>query len=406
MRDAATEVVRALQQAGHTAYWAGGCVRDMLLGREPKDFDIATSARPEDVSRLFRNTRHVGAQFGVVLVRTFGHSLEVATFRTDHDYEDGRRPTGVTFSTPQEDACRRDFTINGMFYDPLADEIHDFVRGRPDLEAGVIRAIGVPSERFAEDHLRTLRAIRFASRFGFEIDPTTWEAMRASAQDLSRISPERIRMELEAMLSRPRRADAARMLADCGAIDYLWTGSWALHAIIDRVTSALAALPDDARFEPSLAIMLAGYQPRLAAAACRDLKCSNETTDRVTWIVTHQKDFDDPDAVTLADLKLLMANDGFDELVDVVAALHRADNPDACVVDAIRQRAAAISPEAVAPTPFVNGDDLEHMQLAKGPVYKRILTQVYYEQLNETLVSRDAALARARALADESSNSR
>ncbi len=399
MREAAQEVVRKLQEASHTAYWAGGCVRDMLMNREPNDFDIATSARPNDVTSLFRNTREVGAQFGVILVRIFGYSLEVATFRTDHDYEDGRRPTGVTFSTPEEDAKRRDFTINGMFYDPIADEVHDYVNGQPDLKAGIIRAIGVPAERFAEDHLRVLRAIKFASRFGFEIESATWDAMRASAADLKRISPERIRMELESMLARPGRAGAVKMLADSGALDHLWTGSWALHSIMPRITAALVALPDGATFEQSLALLLVGYQPRLAVNACRELRSSNETIDRVSWLLSHQHDFDDPDRLTLADLKRLMANSGFAELVDHVAALHTADGKPLTLVETIRQRAAAIPPEDVAPTPFVNGDDLQALGVAKGPIYKKVLDAVYYAQLNGDLESREAALTLAQELA-------
>lgn len=399
MRDAALEVVRMLQNANHVAYWAGGCVRDMLLGREPHDFDIATSAKPEDVATLFRKTRLVGVQFGVVLVRVAGHSLEVATFRTDHDYEDGRRPTGVTFSTPEEDAKRRDFTINGMFFDPVADKVHDYVQGQPDLKAGVIRAIGVPADRFAEDHLRVLRAIKFASRFGFKIEPATWEAMQQSAKDLKRISPERIRMELESMLSRPGRTGAAQMLADCGALDHLWTGSWALHSIMPRITTALAALPDSATFEQSLATLLVGYQSKLAVQACRNLRSSNETTDRVAWLVSHQHALDDPEALTLADLKLLMADPGFAELVDYAAALHRADAKPAALLDTIRHRAAAIPQEGIVPTPFVNGDDLERLGVAKGPIYRKVLDAVYYAQLNGDLTTREAALALAQSLA-------
>lgn len=399
MRDAALEVVRVLQNANHVAYWAGGCVRDMLLGREPHDFDIATSARPDEVAALFRKTRLVGVQFGVVLVRTFGHSLEVATFRTDHSYEDGRRPTGVTFSTPEEDARRRDFTINGMFYDPVADEVHDFVHGRSDLKTGLIRAIGAAAERFAEDHLRVLRAIKFASRFGFAIEPATWEAMKESAADLRRISPERIRMELEAMLSRPGRDVAARMLADCGAIDHLWTGSWALHSIMPRITTALGALPDSASFEQALALLLVGYQPKLAVQACRELRSSNESTDRVEWLISHQHTFDAPDALTLADLKLLMADAGFAELVAYVAALHCADARPTALVDSIRRRAEAIPQKDVAPKPLVNGDDLEQLGIAKGPIYKKVLDAVYYAQLNGELTTREAALDRAQSLA-------
>ncbi|MEP0842429.1 MAG: CCA tRNA nucleotidyltransferase, partial [Phycisphaerae bacterium] len=197
---AAGRIVRALKDAGHQALWAGGCVRDMLLGREPSDIDIATSATPEQIMALFKPTRKVGVQFGVVLVRKAGHWFEVATFRRDVNYADGRRPEQVVFTDAREDALRRDFTINGLFYDPITGQVIDYVGGQEDLRAGLVRAIGDPAQRFAEDHLRLLRAARFAARLGFQIEASTAEAVRAHAADLVRISPERIREELEKML--------------------------------------------------------------------------------------------------------------------------------------------------------------------------------------------------------------
>ncbi len=175
MKAAATRVVERLQSQGFATLFAGGCVRDMLMDREPKDYDVATSAKPEEVVGLFRRTQQVGAQFGVVLVRIGRHAIEVATFRRDQAYEDGRRPIGVEFCGPEEDARRRDFTINGMFFDPVVAEVIDHVDGKADLAARLIRAIGEPAERFAEDHLRLLRAIRFAGRLGFQIEPASWE---------------------------------------------------------------------------------------------------------------------------------------------------------------------------------------------------------------------------------------
>jgi tRNA nucleotidyltransferase/poly(A) polymerase len=197
---AARAAVERLQESGHTAYWAGGCVRDRLLDRRPKDYDIATDATPDDISELFPHSILVGKSFGVVRAPVEDTYLEIATFRRDSVYLDGRRPESVTFTTPREDARRRDFTINAMFYDPVAGVLHDFVDGRADLEAGIVRCVGDPARRFAEDHLRMLRAIRFAATLGFRIAEETAEAIRANAQSIIRISQERVRDELTRIL--------------------------------------------------------------------------------------------------------------------------------------------------------------------------------------------------------------
>src|SRR5882724_7855964 len=200
-REDALVVLKRLREAGHVAYFAGGCVRDLLLGAEPKDFDVATDAPPSRVQELFRNTQAVGAAFGVILVRQGGSQIEVATFRADAGYDDGRHPSKVRFTTAEEDARRRDFTINGLFLDPVGGQVIDYVRGQDDLRAGVIRAIGNATERFEEDSLRLLRAVRFAARLGFEIEPGTAAAIKAHAPQLKRISPERIADELRVMLT-------------------------------------------------------------------------------------------------------------------------------------------------------------------------------------------------------------
>ena len=205
-------VLKRLREAGHVAYFAGGCVRDELLGLTPKDFDIATDAPPDRVRQLFTNTQAVGAAFGVILVRHSQSVIEVATFRTDLEYHDGRRPQGVKFTTAEEDAQRRDFTINGLFLDPIENRVIDYVGGQADLNAKVLRAIGNPDQRFAEDHLRLLRAIRFASRFALQIDPLTATAIKAHAHELPRINPERIGDELRRMLTSTTRIIAWRLL--------------------------------------------------------------------------------------------------------------------------------------------------------------------------------------------------
>src|SRR5450432_36174 len=196
MENVARGIVSRLRAGGHVAYFAGGCVRDLVRGETPKDIDIATDARPEEVQEIFPRTYAVGAHFGVIVVLENGFQFEVATFRSDGAYLDGRRPTEVHFATAEEDAARRDFTINGMFFDPETSEVIDFVGGRTDLRARLIRAIGDPAQRFAEDRLRLLRAVRFATALGFEIEPVTWDAVVAHAPSISEISSERIREEL------------------------------------------------------------------------------------------------------------------------------------------------------------------------------------------------------------------
>src|SRR5438093_13107413 len=196
MEKTSPEIAARLRKSGHIAYFAGGCVRDVVCGQTPKDFDIATDARPEDVQKLFPRTYAVGAHFGVIIVLEDGFQFEVATFRSDDAYIDGRHPSAVHFSSPEKDAKRRDFTINGMFYDPVEDQVIDLVGGRDDIAAKLVRAIGDPAKRFAEDRLRMLRAVRFAAVLDYQIDKGTWDALVANAPSINQISAERIRDEL------------------------------------------------------------------------------------------------------------------------------------------------------------------------------------------------------------------
>ena len=216
MEPVARKIVERLQKEGFTAFYAGGCVRDMLLGATPVDYDIATSARPEQVQALFPRTVAVGAAFGVVCVLESGMEFQVATFRADGVYIDGRHPDSVTFSSPREDAMRRDFTVNGMFYDPLRKEVIDFVNGRVDLDAGILRAIGKPADRFSEDRLRLLRAVRFATTLGYELEPETWQALVAQAGEINAVSAERIREELLRLFLSPNRLRGFDLLDSSG----------------------------------------------------------------------------------------------------------------------------------------------------------------------------------------------
>ncbi|MFM7109354.1 MAG: CCA tRNA nucleotidyltransferase, partial [Planctomycetaceae bacterium] len=260
-RALATDVVRRLRAAGHESYWAGGCVRDELLGRTPADYDVATAARPEQVRDLFgrRRTLAIGAAFGVITVlgpRDAGQ-VEVATFRIDAAYTDGRHPAGVTFCSAREDALRRDFTINGLFLDPESGTVHDFVDGRADLAAGVVRAIGAPAQRFAEDHLRMLRAVRFTAFFGFALEAETRAAMERMAHLVAGVSPERIAAELRAMTGRPGRRRALDLLAETGL---------AREVLPDLAPAAGAAAPHRGQWHEAARIIDAIDEPDLPLA--------------------------------------------------------------------------------------------------------------------------------------------
>src|SRR6266481_2248791 len=216
MEKVAREIAARLRESGHIAYFAGGCVRDMVRGLTPKDYDVVTDARPEVVQTLFPRTFAVGAHFGVIIVLENGFQFEVATFRSDDAYLDGRHPTAVHFASPEEDARRRDFTINGMFYDPVAEEVIDLVGGRADIDARLVRAIGDPAQRFAEDRLRMLRAVRFATVLDYEIDKQTWDALVANASSINQISAERIRDELVRIFLSPNRVRSWDLLDSSG----------------------------------------------------------------------------------------------------------------------------------------------------------------------------------------------
>ncbi len=398
IQDAALAVVERLRRNGHEAFWAGGCVRDMLLGHEPADIDVATNAPPDRIIELFTHTRKVGAQFGVVMVRQGPHWIETATFRSDADYRDGRHPEQVRFTTAAEDAQRRDFTINGLFYDPVKKRVIDHVEGQKDLQAGVIRAIGDPARRFAEDHLRMLRAVRFSARFGFPIEPLTAAAIREHADRITRISPERIREELEKMCDRPSRSDAIRQIGQLGLIEHLWPDAHWPAERLDSAVRALEQLPEQAGFNLSMAALLHESPPAEAARIARDLRCSNQQTDRVAWLVEHIDEIHHAGALCLPAMKKLIAHPGFNELLDLHKAVCLAHGLPLDDNEAARQRQASIPPDEVAPPPLITGDDLINLGLTPGPRFKEILDRLYDEQLDNRLTTREQALERMRSL--------
>jgi len=397
-RTTALWVVRRLRAAGHVALFAGGCVRDMLLGRRSTDYDVATDAAPRQVKRIFGSVLLVGAKFGVAMVLHKGRKVEVATFRSDVSYSDGRRPDAVRFSTPREDALRRDFTINGMFYDPVTRKVIDYVGGRRDLERRVVRTIGDADKRFGEDYLRMIRAVRFAVALGFRIDPKTAAAVRRHAPKISSISGERIFEELRRMLSAPSAGKALEKLhslklAQAVLPELFAAGAW--EAARERV--AAVAGRKDATLTPAslLSDISAGEIRRIV----RRWGASNELRDAICHVAAHKDDWRDAAGWALCDFKRLMAEGHFERL----RAMWRFEEHKATGRQVqsrrIARRAAGIPSDKVAPAPLVTGADLLGMGMVEGPALGRVLRRLYDAQLDERITTRREALKEARRLA-------
>jgi len=418
----AIRVVARLREAGHEALLAGGCVRDELLGRTPADYDVATSARPEVVRACFgeRRTLAIGAAFGVITVlgpRGCGQ-VEVATFRTDADYPDGRHPAGVTFCGAEEDARRRDFTINGLFLDPIAGEVHDYVGGRDDLAAGVVRAIGVASLRFAEDHLRLLRAVRFAAGFGFTIESRTREALERMAPSVRLVSPERVAAELRLLVERSGRGRglglleetglAREVLHECapagehGAAAGMTQAGW-------RSAAAVVDALDEPRLESALAVLAeqAGWSAdergrcEPLGALCARLRLSGEESRTAAWLLAASTAIGrEPSADALArrawsDLQPWIAHPFAHRLADLLRARAAAGLGPADVAAAVSGFAGRPR-EELDPPPLLAGGDLIALGLEPGPALGRILGDLRRLQLDAVLRDREAATEWAR----------
>lgn len=435
-RDAALELASRLKAAGHTALFAGGSVRDRLLGHEPKDYDIATSATPAEVMKLFPGSNEVGAHFGVVIAKLGGHHVEIATFRTDGSYKDGRRPESVTFSTPEEDAKRRDFTINGLFEVPDTGEVVDHVGGLADLKAGVIRAIGDPKARFEEDGLRLLRAVRFAARLGFTIEPRTDASLRDCAPLLDRISPERIRDEFSKILTSPRRREGVQHLVDTDLIRHFmpevlemigceqppeWhpEGDVFTHTMI-----MLEMLEPDAPLELCLAVLLHdiakppsqtvdetgrirfnGHDAmgaEMAEIILRRLRYPKHVISSVIPMVARHMQFMNVQKMRTAKLKRFMAEPTF----PLEMELHRVDcgssNGFTDNYEFLQEKEAEFAAEPLIPPPLVTGRDLIKLGQQPGPRFKEILDLIQTEQLEGRILDRETALEYLKRLAAES----
>ena len=405
----AVDVVRRLRDVGFESVWAGGCVRDVLLGRPPVDFDIATSARPDDIIRLFGKKRSisVGAAFGVIIVlgrhRDQGQ-VEVATFRCDGNYSDGRRPDHVTYCSAKEDACRRDFTINGMFYDPLEERFIDYVGGRQDLSDRIVRVIGIPAERFGEDKLRMLRAVRFTAAFDFVLDQDTADAVRTNASGLRQVSVERIAGELRRMLTHPSRARAVHLLKSTGLLPEIFPH---LRVHASALQEALQILPhlSVSRFEPALCLLLqsgdetffsSGHkQTAFVEAECQRLRLSNDELEDTKWLAETLASCHAADRLPLHKVKPLLSDPRRDLLLDLLMASGRAGVRSIRDAEFLASYLARVDKDVLNPKPFLSGTDLKTLGVPAGPDFSRILRQVRNEQLDEIIQTRTQALSRA-----------
>ena len=445
MKTFATSIVQTLRQRGFRAYLVGGCVRDLLLGREPKDYDVATDATPEQVMGIFPETYAVGAQFGVVLVplaerdvasnvstesASKSHAIEVATFRSDLGYSDGRHPDEVRFSgDPREDVARRDFTINGMLLDPLhaktPGEVLDFVGGRKDLEAGIIRTIGDPERRFGEDKLRMLRAVRFAARFEYTIEAPTFAAIQKLAAQIEVVSRERVRDELTRMLTEGHARRAFLLLDESGLLKHVLPEISAMKGVAQpaefhpegdvfvhtllllenlpkpcSLTLAWGALlhdvgkpptfrvaPDRIRFDGHVEVGV-----KMAEEICRRLRFSNDETEQILALVDNHMRFGHVSRMKESTLKKFLRMPAFEEHL----ALHRADSlashRNLSTYEFVLQKRAEIPPEKMRPSPLVTGEDLIAGGHVPGPKFREILSAVEDAQLEGRLTGRDAAL--------------
>jgi poly(A) polymerase len=391
----ALEVVTRLVEAGHEAVWAGGCVRDLLLGGDhvPDDYDIATDAVPERVREIFGRdlTHEVGAAFGVILVRDGGPQppIEVATYRTEGAYGDGRHPDSVQFASRQEDARRRDFTINGMFMDPQTGEVFDDVGGRHDLQQQLVRAIGDPELRIDEDKLRMLRAIRFTALLGFTLDPATAAAIGEHAAEISVVSAERIAEEWRRMLCHRSRAVAVGLAIETGLLECVFP-EITVGADSDAV-ARLERLPESASANLGLALLLVDVaDPR---AVCQRLKLSNRECDEVAWLVCSRSALDSAPTQPRSKLFPVLAHRSRDRLLDLVDAIEQAGGRESSDVAWCRELLETVSDKQLNPQPLVTGDDLQAIGLSPGPLFKTLLDSVRAAQLDRVIQDRDEALA-------------
>lgn len=422
-RDASLNIVKTLRREGHDAVLAGGCVRDVLMGREPDDFDVATSAEPEEVTALFERTVQVGRAFGVVVVMIGSDSVEVATFRSDGPYSDGRRPDFVRFTDRAGDVRRRDFTVNGLLYDPVSEEVIDLIGGRADIDARLIRAIGAPRERFEEDRLRLLRAVRFAAKLEFEIEPDTRRCISTMARHIKSVSAERIAEELRRMLVDSHRAGALRLMDELGLLEHVLPEITVMKGVAQGTTHhpegdvfehtmlcmknlrepgfelAFATLLHDVG-KPETAELIDGaifvrhatVGEELARKICRRLKLSNDRTDRITWLVRNHMRFRDVRLMRQSTLKRLFAEPYVDDLAELIRADILSSHGDLTDYEWALARKREFEQSGEEVKPLLSGHDLMEMGIEPGPQFKKLLSALVNAQLEGKVGSRTEAM--------------
>jgi len=390
-RQKAIKIIRRLHKAGYEALLAGGCVRDMLLCRAAKDYDVATSAQPEDVIRLFKRTLKVGAKFGVVIVLLDGVQVEVATFRREAGYADGRHPGSVEFSDASEDASRRDFTINGMFYDPVEKKVLDYVGGQKDLDKRILRTIGDPQERFSEDYLRMLRAVRFSTQLGFKIEPESFAAICANAKKITKISSERIQMELESILVNPNRSTGMTLLIQSGLAEQLFPGMSPKQ--MDFAVKALGYLRKKIDFALSAATLFADCETGFAMEKCRLLKLSRSQNKHIKFLLSKRGTLLNED-MSLAQLKMLLAEPYFGDLFELQRAIQKANvggRRSIAKLVSLKRRIKELGDVELKPVPILNGSELMRLGIASGPTLGQLAQEMYIAQLEGLLQNKEQA---------------
>lgn len=409
-RQFALEVVQKLRQAGYESYWAGGCVRDQLLGRTPKDYDVATAATPDQVQEQFgrRRTLPIGVAFGVICVLgpKGAGQIEVATFREDKGYSDGRRPDAVAYCSAKEDALRRDFTINGLFYDPIEQRVIDFVHGQEDLQAKVVRAIGDPSLRFEEDKLRMLRAVRFAATFEFALDPATAEVVRRMASEVTVVSAERIAAEMERMLVHPNRAIAFHLLRDTKLLEMILPELEAFFRekpdrreptfqVFARL-EPIEVTPNDGQDRSAMAVALAtllreAIDVETIEEICRRWRLSNRVTGRAVWLSKYHRTLAQAKSLRWSELQPILIEPGINDLLCMLEAVSVIE-PELCDNLAYCRECLAQPPEVVNPAPLLDGGDLLRQGIKPGPELGRLLALVRTAQLDGQIATKEEAM--------------
>jgi len=451
LRETAIGIVKRLKEKGFSALFAGGCVRDMLMGIVPEDYDIATDARPDEIINIFNRTVPIGLHFGVVLVMENDFEFEVATFRSDGTYSDGRHPDTVTFCDARCDALRRDFTINGMFYDPIEEKHFDYVGGEDDLNAGLIRAIGNPFERFDEDRLRMIRAVRFACRFDFKIEDQTAEAIKKLHDKVLTVSRERIRDELRKTLTGPSPDTSIKMLDDLNLLHEILPEVTAMkgveqpenfhpegdvytHTLLTLTKLADGRKSTDTReehhpasngldkkelydsWELAMAVLLHdigkpvtfeiadrirfnnhdSIGSKMAGKICERLRMSNAEKERITWLVKMHLYLRHAQEMRVSKLKRLFAHEGYPELaelykVDSLASTANLDDYNFC-----QNMFEELKVEEIKPEPLITGNDLIALGLKPGPIFSKILDAIKDEQLEQKITTKEEALKKAK----------